>query len=181
MAIFAGRLLDGKPCTVNGPGTQTRDYVYVEDVARANLAALDADLRSHPDPIFNVSTNRATSTNRIFGRMHGGVPIDFDATSTDCTSRCPARNWRLAIVGGISASSPDAMRSNASVGRTHMLATVSLSSWCEVWPTGLAATKKRVSNRRVVSAFGVIQWLTHAIEVVSSRRPCSPARARTST
>ena len=69
----------------------------------------------------------------------------------------------------------------ASVGRTHMLATVSLSSWCEVWPTGLAATKKRVSNRRVVSAFGVIQWLTHAIEVVSSRRPCSPARARTST
>ena len=139
-------------------------------------------LSTYPSAKDFAAAVRATLKARDIRYVPGCSDLgDFDATSTDCTSTCPARNWRLAIVGGISASSPDAMRSNASVGRTHMLATVSLSSWCEVWPTGLAATKKRVSNRRVVSAFGVIQWLTHAIEVVSSRRPCSPARARTST
>ena len=41
VAIFSGRLLDGKPCTVYGDGTQTRDYVFVGDVARANLLAAE--------------------------------------------------------------------------------------------------------------------------------------------
>lgn len=39
VAIFAGRMLDGVPPTVFGDGLQTRDYVYVGDVARAFLAA----------------------------------------------------------------------------------------------------------------------------------------------
>lgn len=39
VAIFCGRLLDGRALTVFGDGLQTRDYVYVMDVARANLAA----------------------------------------------------------------------------------------------------------------------------------------------
>jgi len=43
IAIFCGKLLDGKRPTIYGDGRQTRDYVYVSDVVDANLQALDSD------------------------------------------------------------------------------------------------------------------------------------------
>ena len=55
VAIFMGRLEEGRPLTVFGDGTQTRDYVYVGDVARATLAAV-----GHAG-VFNVGTGRETS------------------------------------------------------------------------------------------------------------------------
>ena len=44
VAIFCNRLLDGTPLTIFGDGKQTRDYVYVGDVARANLLAATRSL-----------------------------------------------------------------------------------------------------------------------------------------
>lgn len=68
IAIFSTRLLDGAPLTIFGDGLQTRDYVFVGDVVRANLhfgdLALDppADL---DDRAFNIGTGVATSVNRL--------------------------------------------------------------------------------------------------------------------
>jgi len=56
--IFIRRLLGGKPVTIFGDGSQTRDLIYIRDVVRANLMAAE-----HPDApgqIFNVCTGQET-------------------------------------------------------------------------------------------------------------------------
>jgi UDP-glucose 4-epimerase len=64
VAIFCNRILTGQSLTVFGDGSQTRDYVYVKAVARANLAAATREL---PPPGrldargFNIGTGIATS------------------------------------------------------------------------------------------------------------------------
>jgi UDP-glucose 4-epimerase len=64
VAIFCGRLLDNKPLTVFGDGSQTRDYVFVGDVARAVYLAATKPL---PKPgrldarAFNIGTGKGTS------------------------------------------------------------------------------------------------------------------------
>jgi UDP-glucose 4-epimerase len=57
VAIFLGRLLEGLACRIFGDGSQSRDYVYVGDVARATLAALDSEVEG----VLNVGTGVATS------------------------------------------------------------------------------------------------------------------------
>ncbi len=83
VAIFAGRLLEGQPCTVNGDGTQTRDYVYVGDVARANLLAAE---RRH-DGALNVGTGVETDVNRIYRVLADAAGVADAAQSTDRPSR----------------------------------------------------------------------------------------------
>ena len=64
VSIFISYLLDGKPLTVFGDGKQTRDYVFVKDVARANVAASSAKLpavKDHDEIAFNVATGTQTS------------------------------------------------------------------------------------------------------------------------
>ena len=58
----------GKPSTINGTGEQTRDYVYVDDVARANVLALENDLTPGP---YNIGTGIETSVNRLYELLQG--------------------------------------------------------------------------------------------------------------
>jgi len=67
VAIFASRLLAGETSVINGDGLQTRDYVYVDDVVQANLAAAASDARG---PI-NVGTQEATDVNSLFAKLAG--------------------------------------------------------------------------------------------------------------
>ncbi|HLS47875.1 MAG TPA: NAD-dependent epimerase/dehydratase family protein [Gemmatimonadales bacterium] len=80
VSIFVSRLLAGQPLTIFGDGTQTRDYVFVRDVARANLLASTAPLpppASHDDIGFNVATGTELSVVDLagaVGRMLGVTP-----------------------------------------------------------------------------------------------------------
>ncbi len=67
MAIFSNRLLAGEALDIFGDGEQTRDYVYVGDVTRANLFASDVPLAGTTldDFAFNVGTGVETSVNRL--------------------------------------------------------------------------------------------------------------------
>jgi len=62
VAIFALRFLSGEQPMVNGDGKQTRDYVFVGDVARANLAALQVE---YTGPL-NIGTGGETEVNQLF-------------------------------------------------------------------------------------------------------------------
>ncbi len=62
VAIFSQRMLSGAEAVINGDGSQTRDYVFVGDVVRANLSALD--LRG--SDIINIGTGKETSVNELF-------------------------------------------------------------------------------------------------------------------
>ena len=63
VAIFTEKLLRGEQPLINGDGKQTRDYVYVGDLVRANLAALTADFTG----AVNLGTGIETDVNTLFG------------------------------------------------------------------------------------------------------------------
>jgi UDP-glucose 4-epimerase len=65
VAIFSQRLLAHEPPIINGDGEQTRDFIYVEDVVRANVLAVTTDLRG----IYNVGTGIETSVNVLYAYL----------------------------------------------------------------------------------------------------------------
>jgi UDP-glucose 4-epimerase len=63
VANFCGNLAANQASTINGTGEQTRDYVYVGDVARANLLALECEV---PSGAYNIGTGIETSVNDLY-------------------------------------------------------------------------------------------------------------------
>jgi UDP-glucose 4-epimerase len=76
VAIFAGRLLAGQPCTIFGDGGQTRDFVYVDDVvdAFARAAVRGSGL------VVNIGTGRETSVNELYDAIARHAGVDQPAT-----------------------------------------------------------------------------------------------------
>ena len=76
VAIFSRRLLDGSQTVINGDGLQTRDYVYVDDVVRANLSAL-----GRPGfAIYNVGTGVETDVNVLYAHIAAAAGVDATPT-----------------------------------------------------------------------------------------------------
>jgi len=65
VAIFASRMLAGKPVTIDGDGEQARDMLHVGDAATANLAALERG----DGEIFHISTGVPVSVNDLFRKL----------------------------------------------------------------------------------------------------------------
>jgi UDP-glucose 4-epimerase len=72
VAIFAGLMRDGDRPTIFGDGTKARDYVYVDDVARANVLGL----KRGRDEFLNLGWGRKVSDQEIFDTLarHMGYP-----------------------------------------------------------------------------------------------------------
>jgi UDP-glucose 4-epimerase len=75
VAIFAGLLLSGKPCTIFGDGSQTRDFVFVDDVvdAFARAASRGGGL------LLNVGTGQESSVNDLYRSMAANAGVDLPA------------------------------------------------------------------------------------------------------
>jgi UDP-glucose 4-epimerase len=68
------RLLEGKPPLIFGDGKQTMDFIFVEDIARANLLAADSDVS---DAVFNVASGVETSLNDLAYALMRVMGVDL--------------------------------------------------------------------------------------------------------
>jgi len=117
VALFAKRLLEGENLRIFGDGEQTRDYVYVGDVAAANLAAAGlpaTEPASIDDVAFNVATGSETSVVQLADALLGvsgaavrkefapARPGELERSCLD-VSKFEARGWapRVELAEGL--------------------------------------------------------------------------------
>jgi len=68
MADYIRKLAAGKQAEIWGNGNKTRDYVYIDDVVRANLLSLELP-PDYSDPVFNVGTGIETTLNNLYRKI----------------------------------------------------------------------------------------------------------------
>jgi UDP-glucose 4-epimerase len=76
VAIFLSRIRDGQQATIFGDGSQTRDYVYAGDVARAFVGAVGAE-----GGVFNVGTGEETSVTELWSACLAAAGTDAEAVN----------------------------------------------------------------------------------------------------
>lgn len=76
VACFMDRIESGLPLVIHGDGEQSRDFVHVDDVVQANLAAIDKG----SGEAFNIGTGIATSINRLADRCERLAAASFGRT-----------------------------------------------------------------------------------------------------
>jgi len=102
VAIFGSAMISGRPTTIYGDGSATRDYVYVEDVATAFLCAAEAPLTT--TGTFNVGTGVQTTVTELHELIAGAVGV----------SRSP--DHAEARTGEVQASALDPTRAGRMLG-----------------------------------------------------------------
>lgn len=85
VSIFAGRLLNGEPCTIFGDGAQTRDFVFVDDVVDAFVRAATRG----GGLLFNIGTGVEVSVNDLYTSMAAAAGV------TEPAAYAPARTGEL--------------------------------------------------------------------------------------
>ena len=91
--VFLAQKLAGKPLTIVGDGTQTRDFTFVTDVVNALVMAAQSDLRNE---VLNVGSGNTYSVNRL-AELIGGETIHIPKRpgEPDCTQADVTRIKRL--------------------------------------------------------------------------------------
>lgn len=75
-AIFSARLLNGNRPLIFEDGEQTRDFVHVSDIVRANLLALETDAADYQ--AINLGTGRPTSVRTVSDLLAKGLGLDLE-------------------------------------------------------------------------------------------------------
>lgn len=73
IAIFSEMLASGQQPSINGDGSNTRDYVFVSDVVAANMQALNSDFVGE----LNIGTQTEVSTNMVYDTVARELGIDL--------------------------------------------------------------------------------------------------------
>jgi UDP-glucose 4-epimerase len=95
--VFLAQKLSGKPFTVVGDGTQTRDFTFVSDAVEAFVLAARSNLSGE---VFNVGSGRSNSINRLVELLGGPAvriprrPGEPDRTFADTRKISKALGWR---------------------------------------------------------------------------------------
>lgn len=98
--VFLAQKLHGRPFTVVGDGTQTRDFTFVSDVARAFLAAAASELTGE---VYNVGSSNHYSVNYLVELIGGSVvyipkrPGEPDCTFADIAKIRSQLGWRAEV------------------------------------------------------------------------------------
>ena len=94
--VFLKQKLAGQPFTVVGDGTQSRDFIYASDVARAFLMAAESQISGE---VFNLGANDPQSVNRLVELLGGDIvyvpkrPGEPDCTWADTSHIRQKLNW----------------------------------------------------------------------------------------
>lgn len=105
VAIFAGLMRAGQPCTIDGDGEQRKDYVYVGDMARANVLAL----ATGNGLVANIGTGEGTTVNHIYRILSEAIGNSIEPRSApprpgdvrnfwlDCSRAKAALGWEPTV------------------------------------------------------------------------------------
>lgn len=99
ITTFINQVLKNEPLTIFGDGKQTRDFVWVEDVAKANMLAADLNISNK---IFNVASGVETSINQIADmliRINGSGAKTFTKVPKGEMKRIVAHTDRIKKIG----------------------------------------------------------------------------------
>ncbi|WAM35266.1 NAD-dependent epimerase/dehydratase family protein [Caldicellulosiruptor acetigenus] len=100
VSIFCERMQSSKDVIIFGDGTQTRDFIYVEDVAEANCVALETSVSG----TFNLSTGKNVSVNELFEILSGLTgykksPVYQPKRPGDIAHSCLSNNLLKSVLG----------------------------------------------------------------------------------
>ncbi|MBI4714100.1 NAD-dependent epimerase/dehydratase family protein [Candidatus Uhrbacteria bacterium] len=105
ISVFTNQMLRGKPSTIFGTGKQTRDFIFVEDVVAANIAAMNKKVIG----VFNIGTGKETDVNTIFHKLqkftHAQLPARHEPASVgevmrsslDCRKAREILGWKPSV------------------------------------------------------------------------------------